>query len=219
MTEGIIFDMDGLLFATEEVYYQSTQQVADALEIPYSREFYLNYLGISDAELFENYYRDFAAFGREKVDQFIKQSYDVTYDVFDQGIVPVKKGAEELLKWAKEQNIPCVVASSNARSAIETLLDRAGLTDYFAAIFSAEDVTLAKPDPEIVEKAAGFFKTEKKNLVMLEDSLNGLKASNAAGVPVFLVPDLMEPTIEMENLATKVFPDLLAVKDYLANNN
>ena len=62
-----------------------------------------------------------------------------------------------------------------------------------------------------------YFKTEKKNLVMLEDSLNGLKASNAAGVPVFLVPDLMEPTIEMENLATKVFPDLLAVKDYLAN--
>ena len=46
--DGVIFDMDGLLFDTELIYYTSTQKVADAMGLPYSKEVYLDYVGISD---------------------------------------------------------------------------------------------------------------------------------------------------------------------------
>ena len=59
--DGVIFDMDGLLFDTELIYYTSTQKVADAMGLPYSKEVYLDYVGISDEEVQENYRRIYAS--------------------------------------------------------------------------------------------------------------------------------------------------------------
>ena len=61
--DGVIFDMDGLLFDTELIYYTSTQKVADAMGLPYSKEVYLDYVGISDEEVQENYRRIYASYG------------------------------------------------------------------------------------------------------------------------------------------------------------
>lgn len=216
--KGLIFDLDGLLFNTEEIYYESSQKVADEMQLPYSRKTYLKYLGLSDEELWGSYHRDFAEFGEKMVAEFIKKSYEETLHIFHEGDVPLKKGAQELLTWSQEQEIPCVIASSNNRKTIELLLERGELREFFGEIFSAENVTYAKPHPELVEKAATFFSAPKKDLVMLEDSLNGVTASFAAGVPVILVPDLLAPTPEMEKMASHILPDLLAVKNFLAEN-
>lgn len=216
--KGLIFDLDGLLFDTEEIYYQANQKAADQLGLPYSRETYLSYLGISDEELWASYYQDFAEYGQEKIAEFIQKIYEETLKVFRYGKVPLKKGALELLTWCQAKNIPCVIASSNNRKTIELLLERGEVANFFTAIFSAEDVTHAKPHPELVEKAAAFFKAPKEDLVMLEDSLNGVTASYKAGVPVILVPDLLAPTTKMKQMASQVLPDLLAVKKYLAEN-
>lgn len=216
MVQGVIFDLDGLLLETEMIYYQANQQIADKMGIPFSKEVYLRYLGLSDEELWKKLHEDFSEFGKENVQLFIDESYKLTKHLFSTKPVPVKKGAYELLSWLKGQKIPAVVASSNTKKAVHALLEKNQLNSYFVKIFSADDVSLAKPHPEIVEKAAHFLAFPKENLLMLEDSLNGIKAANGANVPVFLVPDLLTPTKEMIQRSTKVFNNLLEVKDFLA---
>lgn len=144
--------MDGLLFDTELIYYESTQKIADAMNFPYSKEVYLQFLGVSDEEVQENYHRIYQDFGKEKVDEFIQRSYDDTYQVFESGKVPLKDGVLELLNFLDQQEIPRIVASSNVRPAIELLLDGAGIKERFSGIISANDVSRAKPDPEIFQK-------------------------------------------------------------------
>lgn len=209
--DGIIFDMDGLLFDTEMIYYQSTQKIADQLGFPYSKELYLNFLGVSDEEVQENYHRIFKDYGKEKVTEFIDLSYADTIQEFEKGNVPLKKGAKELLVFLEEQNIPRVVASSNVRPAIELLLENAGIRSYFDTIISAEDVSRAKPDPEIFQKAVAHLQTENHRTLVLEDSEHGVTAAYQAGIPVIMVPDLLEPSEELKSKTLTVVESLYEI--------
>ncbi|MBO0439978.1 HAD family hydrolase [Candidatus Enterococcus ikei] len=213
--DGVIFDMDGLLFDTELIYYQSTQKIADAMNFPYSKEVYLQFLGVSDEEVQENYHRIYQDFGKEKVDEFIQRSYDDTYQVFESGEVPLKEGVLELLDFLDQQEIPRIVASSNVRPAIELLLDGAGIKNRFSGIVSAEDVTRAKPDPEIFQKALANLGTKADNTLIFEDSFHGVTAADAAGIPVIMVPDLLAPTSEIKEKTVEILNSLTQAPAYL----
>ncbi|MBO0472949.1 HAD superfamily hydrolase [Enterococcus sp. DIV0840] len=213
--DGVIFDMDGLLFDTELIYYQSSQKIADAMNIPYSKEVYLEFVGVSDEEVQENYHRIYKDFGKEKVDEFIQRSYDDTYQVFEAGEVPLKEGVLELLDFLDQQEIPRIVASSNVRPAIELLLDGAGIKERFSGIVSAEDVTRAKPDPQIFRKALANLGTKAENTLIFEDSFHGVTAADAAGIPVIMVPDLLAPTDEIKAKTLEIFESLTQAPVYL----
>lgn len=213
--DGVIFDMDGLLFDTEMIYYQSTQKIADVMGFPYSKELYLQFLGVSDEEVQENYHRIFEEYGREKVEEFIQRSYADTIEAFEAGKVPMKPGVLELLDYLDAQQIPKMVASSNVRPAIELLLTNAGIIDRFEGIVSAEDVSRAKPDPEIFRKALGFLKTEPEQTLVLEDSSHGVTAAYTAGIPVIMVPDLLQPDEALRSKTLHVLDSLHDVPEYL----
>ncbi|MGX7150887.1 HAD family hydrolase [Enterococcus ureasiticus] len=213
--DGVIFDMDGLLFDTELIYYQSSQKIADAMNIPYSKEVYLEFVGVSDEEVQENYHRIYKDFGKEKVDEFIQRSYDDTYQVFEAGEVPLKEGVLDLLDYLDQQEIPRIVASSNVRPAIELLLDGAGIKERFSGIVSAEDVTRAKPDPQIFRKALANLGTKAENTLIFEDSFHGVTAADAAGIPVIMVPDLLAPTDEIKAKTLEIFESLTQAPVYL----
>lgn len=121
---AVIFDMDGLLFDTEIVYYEASQTVADWMGFPYDKDLYLRFLGVSDEEVWANYHTIFASFGRETVQKFIDDSYQETLDRFALGQVELKPGVLEFLKFLEEKDIPKVVASSNQRHVIELLLEK-----------------------------------------------------------------------------------------------
>ncbi|MGX7245637.1 HAD family hydrolase [Enterococcus quebecensis] len=213
--DGVIFDMDGLLFDTELIYYQSTQKIADAMNFPYNKDVYLEFLGVSDEEVQENYHRIYKEFGKEKVEEFIQRSYEDTYQVFESGEVPLKEGVLELLDFLDQQEIPRIVASSNVRPAIELLLEGAGIKERFSGIVSAEDVTRAKPDPEIFKKALFNLGTKAESTLIFEDSFHGVTAADAAGIPVIMVPDLLAPTNEIKEKTLEIFDSLTQVPAYL----
>lgn len=213
--QGIIFDMDGLLFDTEKVYCQANITVANQMGIPYSEEYYINHIGISDKELHEIYYQDFSEFSKEEIESFIQSGYKEIERIFLTDGVPLKKGAKELLEYSQANKIQCVIASSNFRSLIEALLDHADISSYFTGIVSFEDVSRAKPDPEIVLKAVDLLKLPKENIIMLEDSMNGINASYSAGVPVIMIPDLVPATQEAKEKSTYIYDDLSNVTNLI----
>ncbi|MGC3666994.1 HAD family phosphatase, partial [Enterococcus faecalis] len=76
-----------MLLATELINKTSTQKVAEAMGLPYSKEVNLDYVGISDEEVQENYRRIYASYGLDTVEEFIRRSYDDTLQVFRSGNV------------------------------------------------------------------------------------------------------------------------------------
>ena len=214
--QGIIFDLDGLLFDTERLYYQATQEVADVMGIPYDEVPYHGYIGISDDELWRIYHDLYDTdFGQEKVDQFITRSFNRGIEMFENGEAHLKEGALELLTYLNKKRMSKVIASSNQRRIIDILLNKVGIREEFEAIFSFEDVKRAKPDPEIFQLAHQFLSLPKKQVLVLEDSQNGVLAAHRAKLDVVMVPDLIEPTPATKAKTTHILPSLLEVPAFL----
>lgn len=218
-TKGIIFDMDGLIFDTEALVYKGNQQAADSLAIAYDKQTYLRYLGISDEEFVEKVHEDFdSEYGFDKIAEFIRRAYENSEAMFAAGLVALKPGVKELLAYLDAQGITRILASSNNREAIGRLLEQADLVAEFPVVVSADDVTRAKPDPEIFLLAAEKLALPKANLLVLEDSKHGVNAAYAAEIPVIMVPDLLGPDEALAAKTAAVLPDLLAVREWLKNN-
>lgn len=213
--KAVIFDMDGLLFDTEIVYYEASQMVADQVGFPYDKELYLKYLGVSDEEVWANYHQIFASFGENNVQKFINDAYEETIRRFSLGAVQLKPGVIELLDFLEEHRIPKVVASSNQRHIIELLLEKNQLTNYFETIVSAENVKRAKPDPEIFLLAHEYLGTKKQETLVLEDSKNGILAAASAEIPVIMIPDLLAPSEDLQQKTLAVLSSLHEVPGYL----
>ena len=210
--KGIIFDMAGLLFDTEMTYYHANQVVADRLGISYDFEVYRQYIGISDEELIATYHKKYdQKYGKEIVDRLVKESHEQIFADFSQGKVTLKPGVEALMKRLNELNIPKVIASSNTLNYIQLLLSHSPIQDEFQSIISAEDVHAAKPNPEIFLKALSKLGLAKDEVLIFEDSKNGILAANRAGIDVIMIPDLIEPTSDLREKTVGVYHSLVEV--------
>jgi len=87
---------------------------------------------------------------------------------------------DNVLKSLKEENIPVALASASKKHEIMSVLNRYQLGSYFEHIVTGDDVSKAKPDPEIYNKVKSHF--GEKHYIVIEDSYNGIRAANAAGM-------------------------------------
>lgn len=214
--QGVIFDMDGLIFDTEHLYYRATKEIADELAIDYDMEIYKQYIGVGDDEVWAAYHEMYDdLYGEEVIVEFIDRSFNRTIELFEAGAADLKPGLTEILDYLAEKQIPRIIASSNQRRIIDILLEKNGLQDAFEHIVSFEDVTRAKPDPQIFEKAHQFFDAPKENILILEDSKNGILAAHSAGIDVIMIPDLLEPTPDLVEKSLAVLDTLADVPGFL----
>lgn len=205
MTKLVIFDMDGLMFDTEPLYFKANMKTAEKVGIPFDYTFYKQFIGSSDQDFFDAMYRQF---DEEKVTQFIAESgRDLKEALFASAPV-LKKGLTDLLTYINEEGYKAVVASSSERAIVRQLLENAGIHKCFNGIVGGDEVKHSKPDPEIFIKAKELAGEDTSDVLVLEDSLNGIKAANAAGFPVVMVPDLIEPDDNVRELTLDVCHDL-----------
>ena len=88
---------------------------------------------------------------------------------------------------------PCALASSSHRRVIDAALAATGLTSTFRAIVSSDEVAHGKPEPDVFLEAARRLGAEPASTLVVEDSLNGLRAGRAAGMTTVLVPNASVP--------------------------
>ncbi|WP_423189643.1 HAD family hydrolase [Alkalibacterium sp. f15] len=193
MNSIVIFDMDGLMFDTEPLYYRANQKTADALNIPFDYSFYKKYIGVSESDFFEAMYRQFP---EKKVNQFIVDSKKDLEDLLFSELPQLKIGLIELLTYLKEKGYKTVVASSSERKIVDKLLRLTDLHIYFDDFIGGDEVAKSKPHPEIFQKAVQLVGNEASEILVLEDSLNGIRAACSAGYKVIMVPDLIHPNEE-----------------------
>ena len=111
--------------------------------------------------------------------------------------------------------MPRIVASSSPRATIEMNLQTTGTARYFHDVVCGSDVAHSKPAPDIFLEAARRLKLDIHKCLVLEDSFNGIRAGHAAGAVTVMIPDMAQPTPEIEQLYTRRCNDLLEVRDLL----
>src|SRR5204862_4864334 len=96
--------------------------------------------------------------------------------VADWGLEPLP-GVRTWLERLHDAGVPCAIGSSTHRANIDLSLGLIGITEFFRAIITAEDVTKGKPDPEVFLKGAQALGRAPERCVVFEDALVGIEAA------------------------------------------
>lgn len=208
----VIFDMDGLMFDTERQYNAATLALMERHGITVNIDILFDAIGSSYFDVDR-----FLVHVPQGVDA--KALLDSVPEAVTQALcrdgVPVKKGLIRLLDLLRSQGIAMCVATSTPISRSGPLLKAAGVWDYFQFVITGRDVAHGKPAPDIFLAACQRAGVSPEQALVLEDSANGAFASQKAGIPYIIVPDLKQPPKAAAESALAVAKDLDMVADML----
>lgn len=217
--KAVIFDMDGVLFDTENVYLDVWSKVFEKYGYTMTKEIYSSVLGTGRENVkktFLNY------FGNDlPIDAMYKEKDENLAIVIDKG-VSLKKGANELLIYLKENKYKIALATSATRNRALQQLGQADIEKYFDAIVTKDDIKETKPNPEIFLKAAKKLFMSPNDCIVIEDSSAGIKAAFNAEITSIHVVDLKEADDEIIELCYRSFKNLNEVQkeiEYLKNSS
>ena len=213
----IIFDMDGLMFDTERIYFRAWSKIMSKHSYNFNFEIYKQLMARNsyDMEIVLKgiYGTDFPF---QKINEERRKEGE---SIIQEEGVPHKKGLVTLLDYLENKGINKVVATSSVREKADRYLEKAGVLDRFTKIVCGSDVKQSKPNPEIFEKAADIFNASKDECIVLEDSQNGIRAAHFAGMKCIFVPDLVQSDDEIKEKSTIEIIDLEKVIDYIESLN
>lgn len=211
--EAVVFDMDGLIFDSEQVVKRSWNIAGEALGYGRVGEHIYHTLGFN-VKRREQYFK--SVYGEDfKMAEFGVLSGKAFRQIVAEEGLGVKPGVRELLQYLEDHGIKTAVATSSRRGYSMEILKDAGLWEYFDGAVFGDMVENAKPDPEIYQKACEKIGAAPEKSMALEDSPAGIRSAHAAGMMPVMVPDLVEPDAEIQKLYMKKFSTLHEVLELL----
>lgn len=205
--EGVVFDVDGVLFDTERLMHQVWLEVGEQMGWPQVGKDYLEYVGNGRSIIYE---KMLAFYGPEfPKEEFLTTCSQRLQERMEREGVPLKPGVRELFAFLQERKLPIAVATSTAMVRTKRRMEMTGLEGYLHAMITGDQVNRGKPDPEIYLLACKALGTAPERTLAVEDSRNGILAASAAGMPTVMVPDMIAPTQELEQLLWKRCPSLV----------
>lgn len=173
--------MDGVIVDTEPVHKFAYFQHFKALNIEVSAEMYASFTGNSTKNIYERLKGIYDL--KDEIQHLVETKRSIFNDAFDsKEDLYLLEGAETLIHDLHRNGMQLVLASSSAKVTIERIFKRFNLYQYFTHLVSGEDFPESKPHPAIFEHAAFLSQTPRANCIVIEDSTNGIKAANAAGI-------------------------------------
>lgn len=212
---AVIFDMDGLMFDTERVFFGAWDYAGEKMGLGKAGYMLMRTLGMNTADGNQQWRNEFG----DDVDIDALWAYTKEYmdDYYSRYAVTVKPGLYDLLTYLERRHYKLAVASSTRLEKVERHLRNANVRQYFSAVITGDMVEHSKPEPDIYLKAAAALGEASEDCYALEDSRNGLIAAHKAGCKAIHVPDLWQPDDEVKQFILGPFDDLLAVRDWLIN--
>ncbi len=212
MIRAVAFDMDGLMFNTEDVY----SAVGTELMRRRGREFCSGLkdamMGLPPRATFEEMIRWHSL--DDNWEDLAAESNQLYVEYLGDYLAPLP-GLLQLLDALEAAGIPKAVATSSPRHLADTTLSRSGLAARFNFILTSESITKGKPDPQIYLLAAERFGLPAAEMMVLEDSINGCRAGMGAGAFVVAVPNQHTAHLDF-SFATEAVEDLTSPKIYTA---
>lgn len=215
---ALIFDVDGTLAETEEAHREAFNQAFADFGLPWSW----------DQKLYRELLR--TSGGKERIRAFAAAYDPVRMDVgFDdlvaalhrhkttiytanvaKGAVPFRPGILRTIADARAAGLRLAIATTTSRANVVALLDGAtggeGHT-WFEVVACAEDAPVKKPDPQVYDFVLSAMGLTPAECLALEDSMNGVGAATAAGIPVVVTESVYTEGDDFTG-ALAVYPDL-----------
>jgi len=201
MIEVVLFDFNGVIIDDEHIKLRALRQAFKEQDITMSDDDYFSRLGMDDVTFVRSVYEQT---GRETTDAETKRVVERGNEMHRAEIeesIPLFPGAETFIK-ALSRRYTLGIVSMSRRDAIDFVLERTGLNQYFSGVISADDVTRPKPEPDCYNEA--FFLIDRvrrerrqasltpEECLVIEDSPPGVRAARLAGMRVLGITNTVD---------------------------
>ena len=205
--QGAIFDIDGTMFDTERLRFQTLKQASkELIGQEFSDEYLMQCLGLS-AKASEQLAQKFYGTGVPYT-AICNRADEVELESVRKNGVPIKKGLIQVLERLRKSGLRMAVATSSRRAIAEEYLINANLYKFFDLLVCGDEVEKGKPHPEIFLKAAQKLNLQPQQCLMFEDSENGICSAYDAGGITILFKDIKEPNDHMLSKANFYYQDM-----------
>ena len=179
-TKAFIFDLDGVIVDTAKYHYLAWKKIADTLNIDFTHEHNELLKGVSRVRSLEIILGlgNVKATEEQKNEWLNQKNEDYLAYIDKMDDSEILPGVMRVLNFLKDHNQPIILgsASKNARP----ILEKVQILNYFDDIVDGNDVSNAKPDPEVFIVGAKKANQANENSIVFEDSVAGIEAANTA---------------------------------------
>lgn len=210
---GALFDMDGLLVNSENLYWQANIQASHEAKLKTPDDMYLKLVGSTNNDM-QNFYDKYFETNEQRK-HFIRRTDELVWQWTNEGKLKLRPGVQEALDFLQKRGILMAIVTSNTEAVVEHNLWMTGIRNYFQFHLNLDDTKTnsvrPKPAPDIYLLAAKKLGIPKANLLAFEDSSPGLQSAVNAGIKCIMVPDLIPATQTDQKIATSVCKDFFEV--------
>ncbi|MEW6084665.1 MAG: HAD-IA family hydrolase [Chloroflexota bacterium] len=199
MLKALIFDFDGLILDTETPEYLVWKNIYQENGFDFPHDDWgriIGGYGLADFDAADNL--SLLSQGRlDSVSLRARHSVESLALIHAQSIMP---GVMDMIRGAKTRKLKLAIASSSPHAWVDTHAKRLGIFDFFDAVVCADDVGAGrtKPNPDLFLAALNQLHVRNNEAVIFEDSPNGVKAANRAGIFVVAVPNPVTSLLSLE---------------------
>jgi len=201
MIKAAIFDMDGVLIEAKDWHYEALNRALNLFGFEISRYQHLTtYNGLPTRKKLEMLSLE-TALPPELHDFINEMKQDYTMEIVHAKCKP-NFVHEFALSRLKAMNYRLGVASNSVRNSVDAMMRKSNLDRYLDFMLSNQDVSRAKPDPEIYTKSIALLGLRPHECLVVEDNDNGIKAATDAGTHVLIVRDVNE--VNIDNILNRI---------------
>ena len=183
--QAVAFDLDGLIFNTEELYVETGQAILQRRGKQLTQDLVDAMMGLPNLKALQimvDWYQLNAT-----PQQLLEETKEMFIEMVPTRLKPMP-GLLDLLDFIESISIPKAIATSSTRPLVELKLNTAGLGERFSFWVTSDDVANGKPSPDIYLMATAKFGIRANEMLVLEDSQVGCSAAVAAGACTVAVP-------------------------------
>ncbi|MGD9695916.1 MAG: HAD family hydrolase [Thermoleophilia bacterium] len=208
MIRAVVFDMDGVMISSEEIWDEVREELVRERGGAWRHEAHATMMGMSTPEWTGYMHGELGLpMDPDEIAAEVTRRLAARY----RERLPLLAGVPEAVR-ALAARWPLGVASSSPQELIELVLDLAGLRRLFAVVVSSERVARGKPAPDVYLAALDRLGVPPAEAAAVEDSSGGLRAARAAGMRVVAIPNpIYPPSPEALGVADVVLPDARAL--------
>ena len=202
MIKLAIFDVDGTLIDSESIYVKAALLNNEINNYNVPMDVIKNTIGRN----------------RDSVRQIVIDSQSSNFDyntyrsklmeLYDEDSLTLKKGAINILEYCKTHNILAAVATSTYKEKQLRILNKLDLTKYFDYMVFGNQIKNSKPAPDIYLDVFNHYNFKKEDILIFEDSRNGILSAHSANINVVYIKDVVDVEKEVVDLAYKSIKDL-----------
>jgi HAD superfamily hydrolase (TIGR01509 family) len=192
LIETVVFDLDGVLLQSEEVWDAVRERYVRERGGRYDEQVQRAMMGMSAPEWSRYLHEEVGV--PDDPDTINRDVVELMLEAYRREL-PLLPGAVEAVRRIAEA-FPLALASSSNRAVFEAVLELAGIAGCFRATVSSEEVARGKPAPDVYVEAARRLGVAPERCAAVEDSHAGIRSAKAAGMRVVAIPNAGYPPDE-----------------------